>query len=47
MKIILFIFAAMLAVIAVHKARQKDWTSAAACVAVMALDLWMAFATKA
>ena len=46
MKIVLFIFAAVLAVIAVHKARQRDWASAGACAAVMALDLWMAFATK-
>lgn len=46
MKIILFIFAGILAVIAVQKARKKDWTAAAACVAVMAIDLWMAFSTR-
>ncbi|MDQ9170381.1 hypothetical protein Q8A64_08145 [Oxalobacteraceae bacterium R-40] len=47
MKIILFIFAAALALIAIHKARQKDWPAAAACAAVMVIDLWMAFSTKA
>lgn len=46
MKIILFIFAAILAVIAVHKARQKDWTAVAACAAVVAIDLWMAFSIQ-
>jgi hypothetical protein len=46
MKIILFIFAAVLAVIAIQKARKKDWAAAAACSAVVAIDLWMAFSTK-
>jgi hypothetical protein len=46
MKIILFIFAAVLAVIAIQKARKKDWTAAAACLAIAAIDLWMAFSTK-
>jgi hypothetical protein len=46
MKIILFIFAAILAVIAVYKAKQKDWTAAAACAVVVAIDLWMAFSIK-
>lgn len=46
MKIVLFVFAAILALIAVQKARQKDWSSAAACAAVVALDLWVAMSVK-
>jgi hypothetical protein len=46
MKIVLFMFAAVLAVLAIQKARKKDWAAAAACLAVMALDLWMAFSAR-